>query len=93
MKKYEEFIDIRKQIPNAFALNTLLELGRRNILDDNYYQKMLNNIEKNNNAFMTADYQKETLKIARDMAKVSDRDLYEFIYDKVKEERKLQRGR
>lgn len=93
MKKYEEFVDTKNTLQNKFALNTLLELGRRNILDNQYYEKMLNDIDKGGSAFMTADYQREILEIAKDMAKLNDKDLCEYIYDKVKDEKKLERGR
>ena len=67
-------------------------LGRKNILDNQYYEKMLNDIDKGGSAFMTADYQREILEIAKDMAKLNDKDLCEYIYDKVKDEKKLERG-
>ncbi|MGN1327412.1 MAG: hypothetical protein ACI4VQ_05010 [Clostridia bacterium] len=93
MKNYEEFIDSRDLLSNTFALNTLLELGRRNLLNDDYYQKMLDSISETDKSLMTADYQRKTLKIAREMAKVKDKDLCEYIYDKVKADKKLDRGR
>lgn len=93
MKNYEEIIDGRNKLSNTFALNTLLEVGRRNLLDDQYYEKMFNSINETENSLMTADYQKEILEIARNMAKLNDKDLCEYIYDKVKSDKKLQRGR
>lgn len=42
---------------------------------------------------MSADYQKEVYEIARKMAELQDKDLCIYIYDKVKEEKKLERGR
>ena len=54
---------------------------------------MLSDIDKGGNAFMTADYQREILEIAKDMAKLDDKDLCDYIYDKVKDEKKLERGR
>lgn len=92
MKSYQKLLDGRKTLQNKFALNTLLELGRKNILDNQYYEKMLNDIDKGGSAFMTADYQREILEIAKDMAKLNDKDLCEYIYDKVKDEKKLERG-
>ena len=91
MKNYEKLIDKRNELQNAFALNILLQCGRKNLLDDYYYQNMINGIK--NNGMMTADYQKELYEIARNMAKLDDKGICEYIYDKVKNDRKLERGR
>lgn len=91
MKSYENHISKSNSLTNTFALNTLLEVGRKNLLDNNYFEKMLNGV--NENSFMTADYQKEILKIAKNMAELKDKDLCEYIYDKVKTEKRLERGR
>ena len=93
MKNYEEFVDTKNTLQNRFALNTLLEVGRRNLLDEKYCKEMLDNIDKSKGAFMTSKYQRETFEIAMNMAKLSDKDLCEYIYDKRKEERKLERNR
>lgn len=78
---------------NKFALNTLLEVGRRNLLDEKYCKEMLDNIDKSEGAFMTSKYQRDVFNIAMNMAKLNDQDLCEYIYDKRKEERKLERSR
>ena len=93
MKKYEELVDTKNTLQNKFALNTLLEVGRKNLLYEKYCKEMLDNIDKSNSAWMTSKYQRETFEIAMKMAKLSDKDFCEYIYDKRKEERKLGRGR
>lgn len=93
MKNYEELVDTKNTLQNKFALNTLLEVGRKNLLDEKYCKEMLNNIDKNDGSFMTSKYQRGIFEIAIKMAKLSDKDLCEYIYDKRKEERKLERGR
>lgn len=93
MKNYEEFVDTKNTLQNKFALNTLLEVGRRNLLDEKYCKEMQENIDKSESAFMTSKYRKEIFEIAMKMAKLSDKDLCEYIYDKRKEERKLERNR
>lgn len=93
MKSYEEFVDTKNTLQNKFALNTLLEIGRKNLLDEKYCKEMLDNIDKSNGALMTSEYQREIFDIAMKMAKLSDKDLCEYIYDKKKEERKLEKGR
>lgn len=93
MKSYEEYVDKKNTLQNKFALNTLLEVGRKNLLDEKYCKEMLDNIEKSNGTLMTSQYQKEVFDIAMKMAKLSDKDLCEYIYDKQKEERRTERGR
>ena len=93
MKEYEKVIDKRNTIQNAFAINYLLQNGRNNLLDDEYFNEMLEKAENNKNSFATPEYQKEAMKIARRMAKLTDKQFCEYIHDKVKEEKKLQRSR
>ena len=93
MKNYEKAIDKRNVTQNVIALNILLQNGRTNILNDKYYETMLSNADKNENPLMTAEYLKESIKIARQMAELRDKDFCEYIYDKVKEDKKQERGR
>ena len=44
---------------------------------------MLKNVEEKPNSFMTADFQKEYIKISRDMASMKSNDLYDFIKNEV----------
>ena len=91
--KYEKTINKNNITQNAFALNILLQVGRNNLLNEENFKNMIDNIDENKNAFMSADYQREVYEIARKMAELQDKDLCLYIHDKVKEERKLQKGR
>lgn len=81
MKNYEKFIDTKDTLQNKFALNTLLEVGRKNLLNVSYCKEMLDKIDKNDGAFMTSKYQRDIFEIAMKMAKLSDKDLCDYIYD------------
>ena len=91
MKKYEKVIDKRNLTQNGFALNILLQCGRNNLLDDKYYENMIKGA--NGTSLMTADFQKQVYEIARNMAKLDDKSFCEYVYDKVKADKKLERGR
>lgn len=91
MKNYEKVIDKRNSIQNGFALNILLQHGRNNLLNDKYYENMIKGA--NGTSLMTAEYQKEVCEIARNMAKLDDKSFCEYVYDKVKDSKKLERGR
>ena len=91
MKNYEKVIDKRNLTQNAFALNVLLQCGRNNLLDDKFYENMIKGA--NGTSLMTADFQKQVYEIARNMAKLDDKGLCEYVYDKVKADKKLERGR
>ena len=54
---------------------------------------MLEKAENNKNSFATPEYQKEAMKIARRMASLTDKQFCEYIHDKVKDEKKMQRSR
>ena len=42
----------------------------------------------NGTSLMTADFQKQVYEIARNMAKLDDKGLCEYVYDKVKADKK-----
>ena len=46
----------------------------------------------NGTLLMTAEFQKEIYEIARNMAKLDDKGFCEYVYDKVKEDKKLERS-
>lgn len=91
MKNYEKIIDKRNLTQNGFALNILLQCGRNNLLDDKYYENMMKGA--NGTSLMTAEFQKQIYEIARNMAKLDDKGFCEYVYDKVKEDKKLERSR
>lgn len=77
-------------LQNAMALNLLLENGRVNILNDDLYNKEIKRIENDkSNSLMTPEFRKEVMEIARYMASMKEKDLRTYIYERVKEERKI----
>ena len=93
MKNYEKTINKGNITQNMFALNILLQKGRTNLLNDKIYKEMIDNANKNVTPLMTGDYLREAINIARKMAELSDKDFCEYIYDKVKLDKKFERGR
>ena len=86
MKKYEEIIKGQDPFQCALALEYLLRNGRENLQDDVYYQNLQDNIKDNDDSRsgITNGYALDSLKIARDMAKLDTKELCEYIYDEVK---------
>ncbi len=78
-KNYKKVLEWNNSIQNNMALAMLINYGRKNILNDDYYNNLINNTEKDKNHFMTPDFQKEILKIARNMAELPINDLYDYI--------------
>lgn len=83
MKEYKKILGDNIQLQNQLALAVLLDKGRENLLNDNFFNKMLESVDKKPNGIMTASFQKEFIKIARDMAKMKANDLYEYIKNEV----------
>ncbi len=95
MKKYEEIIKKSDPFKNALALEYLLLNGRDNLLDDVYYQNLQDNIKDTDDKrrMFTNGYALDSLKLARDMAKLDTKELCEYIYDEEKYKRKQERSR
>lgn len=95
MKKYEEILKRNNPVQNALALEYLLLNGRNNLLDNVYYQNLQDNIRSNDdkNSIIANSFALDSLKIARDMANLNTKELSQYIYDKVKEERKFEKNR
>lgn len=69
---------------NLMALNYLLDYGRKNILNDDYYNYLIRQLENEydrgkGNPFIQKDYAIEIIKTSRTMASIEDKDLYDFI--------------
>lgn len=90
---YKKVLGKNNPVQNAMALALLIEHGRTNILNDDYYNNINKNLEENPNSLMTPDFQKEVIKITRDMAKMSSNDLYDFIKNEVHVVRKNDKER
>lgn len=82
------------KLMNDVAFSYLLEYGRKNILDDNFYNKELEEIAKEKKHFlMTPEFKKEVIEIARYMAKMKDKELKEYAFNEIKGERKKNKER
>lgn len=69
---------------NLMALNCLLDYGRKNLLNDDYYNYLLRQMENDydrgkGNPFLEKDYAIEIIKTSRKMASLEYKDLYDFI--------------
>lgn len=83
MKEYKKILGKNSPMTNTLALTLLLEKGRENLLNDNYYNAMMKSVEEKPNDFMTPDFQIAYIKTSRDMAKMKSNDLYDFIKNEV----------
>ena len=81
--KYREMFNNNYQ-QNYLALNLLLEKGREALLDNNFYNELLKYAEDNPSMFMTVEFQKGYIKIAREMAQMNSNDLFRFIKNEIK---------
>lgn len=83
MREYQKILGKNNPLQNQLALTLLFEKGRENILNDKFYNSMLKSVDEKPNPFMTADFQKEYIKISKDMASMKSNDLYDFIKNEV----------
>lgn len=78
MKAYKKLLTQNLPMQNYLALNILLDKGRERLKKEKSYLSMVDNIEHSDNLVMV-DFQKKVLEIARDMATLTPRELYEYI--------------
>ena len=80
MKAYKKLLGSNIPCQNYLALNILLDKGREKLLKEKSYLSMLESIEHSSGTnFINSDFQKETISIAREMAMLTPKELYEFI--------------
>ena len=87
-QNYKSILGRNNHLQNVMALNYLLDLGRSNLLNDEFYSKQLEEIEnkyKENkgNPFMTKDFVIDALKISIQMATLNPKDIYAFIQNEI----------
>lgn len=85
---YKSVLGRNSHIQNVLALNYLFDIGRHNLLNDEFYNKQLKEIENRynegkGNPLMTKDFVIEALKISRQMAALESRDIYAFIQNEI----------
>jgi len=78
VKAYKKLLTQNLPMQNYLALNILLDKGRESLKKEKSYLSMVDNIEHSDNLVMV-DFQKKVLEIARDMATLTPRELYEYI--------------
>lgn len=85
MKEYEKIINKNDKLQNTLALYILLDHGRLNLLNKDYYNSLSKDIEDKNhkNPFMTKEYEKQILDISVEMAKLEHNDIYDFIQNEI----------
>ncbi len=85
------------KLMNEIAFSYLIEFGKRNLLDDEFYKKELKLQEEKEKGIigliLTPEAKKEIVEIARYMAEMKDKDLKKYVYNEVKAERKMQKER
>lgn len=93
----DKFLRNNDKLMNEMAFSYLLEFGKRNLLDDNFYKEQLKIEQEKEKGIigliLTPETKREVIDIARYMAKMKDKDLKNYVYDKVKAERKMQKER
>lgn len=93
MKEYEKVINKHNIVQNSLALAIFLEYGRKNILDEKTFADIQQSMKKQMGALMTEEYQEDIKNTIIAMAKMKDKDFCEYIHDKIKEEKRRERGR
>lgn len=90
MKKqdYKSVLGRNNYLQNALALNCLLDLGRNNLLNDDFYNRQLKELEDKydedkDNPLMTKDFAMESLKISRQMATLQMKEICSFIQNEI----------
>ena len=92
-KEYEKVINKNNIVQNSLALAIFLEYGRKNILDEKTFAEIQQSMKKQMGALMTEEYQEDIKNTLTAMAKMKDKDFCEYIHDKIKEEKRRERGR
>lgn len=93
MKEYEKVINKNNIVQNSLALAIFLEYGRKNVLDEKTFADIQQSMKKQMGALMTEEYQEDVKNTIIAMAKMKDKDFCEYIHDKIKEEKRRERGR
>ncbi len=87
-KDYKSILSKNDLTQNLLALNILLDYGRINLLDENYFVTKKEEIEETDGIakgdfILSKDYKMRILEISRDMAQLKPNDLYQFIQNEL----------
>ena len=85
LKEYEKKLNKNDKLQNTLALYILLDHGRLNLLNEDYYNELSKDIDskEHRNPFMTKEYEKQILDISVEMAKLEHNDIYDFIQNEI----------
>ena len=62
MKNYENAINKNNTLQNTFALNILLQVGRNNLLNEDYFKNMLDSLEAYSTVILAYENEEQELK-------------------------------
>lgn len=93
-KDNKSYLRKNDYLQNNLALENLLEFGRNNLKDDEFYNNQIKEIEENyqkgkGTPIMTKDYAIEIIKISRKMASMPSKDLYDYIQNQMAKNEEL----
>lgn len=95
MKEFQKILKRGNEVQNRFALEYLFDYGRKNMLDDRFFNYLQDTIKgrDDSNSIISNNFQLGALDIARETAKLETKELFEYIYSDVKELKKQERSR
>lgn len=95
MKKKLSDIKKNNRVQNQFALYYLLEYGKNNILNEDFLSEIKDEIltMDDTHSVIANEFAIGALNIAKDIASLKYNDICTLIYDNVKEQKKIERGR
>lgn len=83
------------KVQNSLALYYLFEYGKQTLQDDYKMSDIKKQIKSNlpKNSILDIEYIFKSIEIAKQMADLSVKDISEFIYSNVKEQKRQERSR
>ena len=83
------------RVQNQFALYYLLDNGKKNMSDEKFIAELKEAINKNDDkgSIISNGFALGAVDIAIEMAKFSHKEIYDFIYDDIKEQKRQERSR
>jgi len=75
---------LERNAMNLMGFNCLLDFGRKNLLNDDFYNQLIKQMEEDykkgkGNPFMEKDYAIEVIRASRKIASLENKDIYDFI--------------
>ena len=93
----KSIMDLKRndKVQNEFALYYLLDNGKQNMLDEKFVSNLKKSINETNDkrSIISNEFAIGAIDISVEMAKYSHKEIYNFIYDDVKEQKNQERCR